>query len=45
MLRKNKTDKIDAEAITKYIIMRKSNIITMNKNTENIYTTMKQLFI
>ena len=31
-IRKNKTDKIDAEAIAKYIIIRKNNIITMEKN-------------
>ena len=41
-IRKNKTDKIDAEAIAKYIIIRKSNIITMDKNTENTYTNLKE---
>ena len=41
-IRKNKTDKIDAEAIAKYIIIRKNNIITMDKNTENIYTNLKE---
>ena len=41
-IRKNKTDKIDAEAIAKYIIIRKNNIITMEKNTENTYTNLKE---
>ncbi|WP_257788222.1 IS110 family RNA-guided transposase [Ferroplasma acidiphilum] len=41
-IRKNKTDKIDAEAIAKYIIIRKNNIITMDKNTENTYTNLKE---
>ena len=41
-IRKNKTDKIDAEAIAKYIIIRKHNIITMEKNTENTYTNLKE---
>ena len=41
-IRKNKTDKIDAEAIAKYIIIRKSNIITMEKNNENTYTNLKE---
>ena len=41
-IRKNKTDKIDAEAIAKYIIIRKNNIITMEKDTENTYTNLKE---
>jgi len=41
-IRKNKTDKIDAEAIAKYIIIRKNNIITMEKDTENIYTNLRE---
>ena len=41
-IRKNKTDKIDAEAIAKYIIIRKSNIITMEEAPENIYTNLKE---
>ena len=41
-IRKNKTDKIDAEAIAKYIIIRKNNIITMKKNTENTYTNLRE---
>ena len=35
-IRKNKTDKIDTEAIAKYII------ITMKKNTENTYTNLRE---
>ena len=38
-IRKNNTDKIDAEAIAKYIIIRKSNIISMDKNT---YSNLKE---
>ena len=38
----NKTDKIDAEVIAKYIIIRKNNIITMDKNTENTYTNPRE---
>ena len=41
-IRKNKTDKIDAEAIAKYIIIRKNNIITMEKDTENTYTNLRE---
>jgi transposase len=41
-IRKNKTDKIDAEAIAKYIIIRKNNIIAMEKNNENTYTNLKE---
>ncbi len=41
-IRKNKTDKIDAEAIAKYIIIRKNNIIAMKKNNENTYTNLKE---
>ena len=39
-LNENIKDKIDAEAIAKYIIIRKNNIITMDKNTENTYTNL-----
>ena len=38
-IRKNKTDKIDAESIAKYIIIRKNNIISMDKNT---YSNLKE---
>ena len=41
-IRKNKTDKIDAEAIAKYIIIRKNNIITMEKNNENTYISLRE---
>jgi len=41
-IRKNKTDKIDSEAIAKYIIIRKNNIIAMKKNTENTYTNLRE---
>ena len=37
----NKTDKIDLEALAKYIITRKNNIISMDKNAENTYTNLK----
>ena len=40
-IRKNKTDKIDLEALAKYIITRKNNIISMDKNAENTYTNLK----
>ena len=33
-IRKNKTDKIDAESIAKYIIIRKNNIMSMDENTK-----------
>ena len=35
-IRKNKTDKIDAEAIAQ------NNIISIDKNTENTYTNLKE---
>ena len=41
-IRKNKTDKIDAEAIAKYVIIRKNNIITMEKNTGNTYSNLRE---
>ncbi len=34
-IRMNKTNKIDAEAITQYIIIRKNDIIAMENNTKN----------
>ncbi len=33
-IRKNKTDKIGAESIAKYIIIRKNNIMSMDENTK-----------
>ncbi len=41
-IRKNKTDKIDSEAIAKYIIIRKNNIISMNEDNENKYKDLKE---
>jgi len=40
-IRKNKADKIDSEAIAKYIIIRKNNTINMDQNNEDKYKDLK----